>query len=100
MADARAGNPPGRHGGPRKMAADSPAPARARARTSGDVAAGSMPGARPGPMPDFLPPQLATLVATPPAGEEWLHEMKFDGYRILCRIEKGRAILLSRNAKD
>jgi bifunctional non-homologous end joining protein LigD len=45
-------------------------------------------------------PELATLVATPPAGDEWLHEMKFDGYRILCRIEKGRATLWSRNARD
>jgi bifunctional non-homologous end joining protein LigD len=47
-----------------------------------------------------VPPQLATLVTTPPAGDEWLHEMKFDGYRILCRLQKGRATLLSRNAKD
>jgi len=45
-------------------------------------------------------PQLATLVAAPPTGDAWLHEMKFDGYRILCRIDKGRATLWSRNAKD
>lgn len=47
-----------------------------------------------------MPPQLATLVSHSPAGDEWLHEMKFDGYRILARVERGAARLLSRNAKD
>jgi bifunctional non-homologous end joining protein LigD len=45
-------------------------------------------------------PQLATLVAAPPGGDAWLHEMKFDGYRILCRLDKGRARLWSRNSRD
>ena len=34
-------------------------------------------------------PQLAQLVKTPPEGSEWLHEIKYDGYRIGCRIENG-----------
>src|SRR4030095_15289646 len=41
-----------------------------------------------------------TLVKEPPRGDDWLHEMKLDGYRILARGEKGRARLWSRNAKD
>ena len=45
-------------------------------------------------------PQLATLVKQPPSGDEWLHEIKFDGYRIGCRIRNGRATLISRNGKD
>lgn len=45
-------------------------------------------------------PQLATLVTQPPAGDEWLHEIKFDGYRIGCFIRNGRATLISRNAND
>jgi len=45
-------------------------------------------------------PQLATLVKTPPAGDEWLHEIKFDGYRIGCRIRRGRVTLTSRNGHD
>ena len=45
-------------------------------------------------------PQLATLVAAPPRGDRWLHEIKFDGYRIGCRILNGRATLISRNGKD
>jgi bifunctional non-homologous end joining protein LigD len=50
-------------------------------------------------MPEY-DPQLATLVKSPPSGDEWLHELKFDGYRIGCAISKGRIILYSRNAKD
>ena len=45
-------------------------------------------------------PQLATLVAEPPEGDEWLHEIKFDGYRIGCVIRSGRATLISRNGND
>jgi bifunctional non-homologous end joining protein LigD len=45
-------------------------------------------------------PQLATLVAAPPSGDDWLHEIKFDGYRIGCRIEHGHVTLTSRNARD
>jgi bifunctional non-homologous end joining protein LigD len=45
-------------------------------------------------------PQLATLVEKPPSGNEWLHEIKFDGYRIGCGIRNGRVSLTSRNGKD
>ncbi len=45
-------------------------------------------------------PELATLVKTPPSGDGWLHEMKFDGYRILAAVVDGKAKLLSRNGKD
>ena len=48
---------------------------------------------------DYLP-QLATLVKEPPSGGEWLHEIKYDGYRIGCRIRNGRVSLISRNGKD
>src|SRR3954464_14653447 len=51
------------------------------------------------PHPDYVP-QLATLVDTPPYGDEWLHEIKYDGYRIGCRIRGNRVTLLSRNGKD
>jgi bifunctional non-homologous end joining protein LigD len=59
-----------------------------------------LPGARKAPMPEFIPPQLATLVSEPPAGDEWLHELKFDGYRMLCYLSRGKARFLSRNGKD
>src|SRR6266436_4301488 len=42
----------------------------------------------------------ATLVKEPPAGDEWVHELKFDGYRMLCRIDRGRVTFWSRNQKE
>ena len=45
-------------------------------------------------------PQLATLVDRPPSGDEWLHEIKYDGYRIGARIRKGRVSLYTRNGND
>ena len=51
------------------------------------------------PHPDYSP-QLATLVKEPPSGAGWIHEIKYDGYRIGCRIRNGRATLISRNGKD
>jgi bifunctional non-homologous end joining protein LigD len=45
-------------------------------------------------------PQLATLVKEAPEGDQWLHEIKYDGYRIGCRIRRGRVALYSRNGKD
>ncbi len=51
-------------------------------------------------LPAFYQPQLATLVDRVPQGDQWLHELKFDGYRILSRIDKGRVTLLTREAHD
>jgi bifunctional non-homologous end joining protein LigD len=45
-------------------------------------------------------PQLAQLVKEPPDGDDWVHEMKYDGYRIGCRIVHGVVNLISRNGKD
>src|SRR5579859_1295998 len=51
-------------------------------------------------MPPFVEPQLATLVKTAPDDNKWIEEIKFDGYRMLCRIEGGEARLFSRNNKN
>jgi bifunctional non-homologous end joining protein LigD len=51
-------------------------------------------------VPDFIPPQLATRVARPPEGKDWLHEIKFDGYRVLARIDDGAVTLLTRRGHD
>lgn len=51
-------------------------------------------------MPEFVSPQLATLVKEAPRGNEWLHELKFDGYRLLCHLQRGHVRLWTRNRKD
>ena len=56
--------------------------------------------ARAARLADRFEPQLATLVRTPPEGDEWLHELKYDGYRIGCRLDGRNVSLVSRNGKD
>jgi bifunctional non-homologous end joining protein LigD len=52
-------------------------------------------------MNDKIPSvELATLVAKAPPGDDWLHELKLDGYRIVGRVSGGRAALWSRNGKE
>src|SRR6185295_12833021 len=60
----------------------------------------TLPGARKVALPEFVPPQLATLVDKPPAGDEWFHELKFDGYRLLGHMEQGQVRFWTRNQND
>lgn len=48
-------------------------------------------------MPRFVEPELATLVESAPEGDDWLHEIKFDGYRMLCYINDQQVRLETRN---
>ncbi|HTV91002.1 MAG TPA: DNA ligase D [Stellaceae bacterium] len=57
-------------------------------------------GARKRGLPDRLAPQLATLAERPPEGDEWLHEIKHDGYRLLARIDRGNIRLITRGGLD
>ena len=52
------------------------------------------------PMPDFVPPQLCTLVSRPSAAAGWVHEIKFDGYRVQLRVESGKPVLRTRKGLD
>jgi bifunctional non-homologous end joining protein LigD len=45
-------------------------------------------------------PQLATLTDKPPAGDQWFHELKFDGYRLQCHLHAGQVRLWTRNEND
>ncbi|MBV9860037.1 MAG: DNA ligase D [Alphaproteobacteria bacterium] len=69
--------------------------AAARKSTSSPV-----PGARKRAMPQAIKPQLATLVDDAPSGPEWLHEIKYDGYRLIGRVMQGEARLLTRSGLD
>lgn len=62
-------------------------------------AVAALEGAREAPITDaFFKPELARLREFPPEGEQWLHEVKWDGYRILTAIADGGVKLWSRNA--
>jgi bifunctional non-homologous end joining protein LigD len=52
------------------------------------------------PMPDFVAPQHPLLVAHAPRGDQWLHEIKFDGYRVQLRVEKKRPAVRTREGHD
>jgi len=47
-------------------------------------------GAKLDPLPAFIEPCLATLVLDVPKGERWLHEIKWDGYRLMLRVGRSR----------
>ena len=52
------------------------------------------------PLPEFVPPQLATLTSTPPQGNDWLHEIKYDGYRAIAAVAGDRCRLYTRSGQD
>lgn len=66
-------------------------------RRHGDAA--DLSRARPAPLPAKLQPQLATLAASAPQGD-WIVESKFDGYRLMARIDDGDVRLFTRNGHD
>lgn len=70
------------------------APAKARKEKSP-----SLTGARKARLPELLKPELATLVESAPSGE-WSYEIKFDGYRVMARIDHGEVKLFTRNGHD
>ncbi len=56
---------------------------------------------RPRPLPSgFVPPLRPSLVAEPPAGDDWLHEIKHDGFRTLVSVAEGRVRAFTRNGHD
>jgi bifunctional non-homologous end joining protein LigD len=51
-------------------------------------------------MPEFIPPQLCETLPRPPAAKGWIHEIKFDGYRIQMRVVDGEVTLKTRKGLD
>ncbi len=75
---------------PRKKAAKAEAEPNAKVWTGGKAVA----------LPDFREPQLATLVEEIPAGDDWLFEMKYDGYRCVASVAGPEVRLFTRNGND
>ena len=51
-------------------------------------------------LPEWIAPQLTRLVDAAPEGPDWLHEIKFDGYRMHARLDRGAVKLLTRTGLD
>jgi len=57
-------------------------------------------GAKRAAMPEFVAPMLPTLTDKPPAGADWIHEIKFDGYRVEAVLDRGNPVLRTRTGLD
>jgi bifunctional non-homologous end joining protein LigD len=98
-------------GEPTKATSKTPSKtSKSTSNTTSNTTAKSVQGG-PGGVPDLskavkaafpvkLEPQLATLTSGVPAGDDWVVENKFDGYRVLVRIDDGKASLITRNGND
>ncbi len=71
---------------------------RAAGKTTRKAPARAKPA--PAAMPDFIEPQLCYSVERPPSGAGWLHEIKFDGYRVQLRVAGGKAVVRTRKGLD
>jgi bifunctional non-homologous end joining protein LigD len=106
--DSKAGSKPAKSASSRR--ADPKRPDLVATRSAQSLrelaASPSIEGAVKAALPTSIKPQLATLVDTAPPGDDWLYEIKFDGYRVLARIghaskAKGGAVsILTRNGND
>src|SRR3546814_2286467 len=80
---------------------DLAAAADARADTKGETTSSDPVPGQAAELPAGLKPQLATLVDGPPrGGGDWLYEVKYDGYRIVARLDNGQARLYTHNGHD
>ncbi|WP_392887490.1 DNA ligase D [Pseudomonas migulae] len=81
-------------------AASKPKPIKKPARkVAAQTKSAQLTGAHKAKLPDLIKPELATLVEKAPDGE-WSYEIKFDGYRIMARIDHGEVRLFTRNGHD
>ncbi len=102
--EALTGEPPGwssktgRIARPEEPAAKPASNRKAAAFKAPDFA--KLKGAAKKALPDFIEPALASPTAKAPGGARWIHEIKYDGYRIEARLDKGKVKLLTRSGLD
>jgi len=75
-------------------------PRQERSKPRNDPSPSSIKGAKKAAFPGFVEPCLALLTEKPPAGDGWLHEIKFDGYRLMASLDGKRIRLLTRSGLD
>ncbi|MEZ5788297.1 MAG: DNA ligase D [Xanthobacteraceae bacterium] len=98
---------------PESSADDPPAKTDRRAADASETVAGKKTAAKKraaakqatckgesAPLPDFVTPALAEMAAAPPASQTFVHEIKFDGYRMQARLDHGTAMLKTRTGLD
>jgi bifunctional non-homologous end joining protein LigD len=74
--------------------------AKKRAQKKSNLLPAEVTGAVNAPLPKDVEVELATLESHAPQGQQWLHEIKFDGYRLLARIDRGHVKLITRRHQD
>jgi bifunctional non-homologous end joining protein LigD len=82
-----------------RLAAEQAKPLKKAPAKPRKAASGTLTGARKAKLPAQLKPELATLVDSAPEGQ-WSYEIKFDGYRIMARIDRDQVQLFTRNGHD
>ncbi|MDI3398539.1 DNA ligase D [Pseudomonas sp. V88_4] len=82
-----------------RLSAKQVKPLKSPAKAPRKPASGKLTGAHKAKIPAQLKPQLATLVESAPEGD-WQYEIKFDGYRIMARIDQDEVQLFTRNGHD
>ena len=90
-------NPPRR---PSKRQTDAPSAIAADRAVVGKPADPRQSGLFDEPLPKWIRPCLPTLVDKPPIGPQWVHEIKWDGYRVSTYVADGKSTIRTRNGHD
>ena len=94
--EAKTATRPRERKGKSKSTAKKPAAGKAKSKADGR----HIVGEKRSPLPDFVAPCLAQLTDKPPSAPNWVHEIKFDGYRIQARLANGKVQLNTRRGLD